>query len=93
MWPVRRLKVCHAFLLEWVKSIDTVNTSHCSLHFVSRILESFLALELESCPGAPIMYSWYACWHSMSHDAIRHGRHLRGMDVFAAGRIAEHYAL
>ena len=91
--PVRWLKVCHAFLLEWVKSIDSVYISHHSLHFASRILESFVALQLESCPGAAIMYSSYACWHSMSHDGIRHGLHPRGTDVFAAERIAEYYAL
>ena len=79
--PVRWLKVCHALLLKWVKSIDSIDNSHHSLFFTLRIMGSFMALELESCPGAAIMYLSYACWHSMSHDGIRHGRHLRGMDV------------
>ena len=52
-----------------------------------------MALELASCPGAAIMYSWYACWQSMSHDAIRHGQHPLGMDIIAVERIAEHHML
>ena len=52
-----------------------------------------MALELASCLGIAVIYLLYACWHSMSHDGIRYGRHQQGMDVFAEEKIAEHHML
>ena len=73
VWPMRQLKVCHAFLLEWVKLINSIDISNPYLRFALRILESFMAFDLESCLGAAIMYLLYACCHSISHDGIRLG--------------------
>ena len=35
--PVSRLMVCHAFRLEWVKSIDSTTSVHLSLRVVSSL--------------------------------------------------------
>ena len=61
----------------------------------ARISESFVALQLASCPGGAVMYSSYACWHSMSHGMMVSGMGgiREGWMVFIEERITEQQAL